>query len=287
MSNELSKGRFTKEECDFIKMNCSRLTPAELAAQMNRHPDSIRKYIKKKGLNVRGVEESKEYAEESLISSDHWEVLKERYTESEQKLFKQHYKEIVGQFHNEVPYTELFQIIDYIHIEIEIQRTAVMKRQVIDAISRLNQRITKVMNDDAIEFEDLICQKEASLKTINKDLIDLLNKKESYAKSMRATREQRVQRVEASKKTFNGFIADILANPEKMRQVGLNIEKHRLATDVQYELLHNLHEYKDGGVDPPILNSDSVEKLDISKIEKENEKLEGHEEGQDEQDGEG
>lgn len=278
MTTAYKTGRFTLKECDYIKMHCDKLTPQEISTKLNRNPDSIRGYIQRNGLNIRGTEEHKEYAEHSLITGEHWNAIKLRYTDAEQTMFTQHYKELVGQFQNEVPYTELFQIIDYIHIEIEIQRTAVSKKQIVDSITRLQgdlERLRKKSDDDEkiLMCEDLILAKESSINQMNKDLISLLDKKERYAKSMKGTREQRVQRIESAKKTFNAFIADLVANPEKMRSVGITIEKHRLATDVAYEALHDYHTYADGENDPPILNADSVKKLNKEQIDKYNLRL--------------
>jgi hypothetical protein len=251
-------------------MGSANSTPDELSSKINRNPDSIRKYIKKHGLNVRGTEEQKGYAESSFIGTEYWTSLQERYNKIEQGLFLVHYKEIVGQFQNEVPYTEMLQIIDYIHAEIEIQRSTVLKRQVLESIARLNKDIDKIRRtksgDEVIEYEDLICQKESSLNHIGKDTLAWLDKKEKSAKSLKATRGERVQRIESAKTTFSGLVIELMSDPEKMRAVGIDIEKHRVATDVQYQMLHNLHEYKDGGVDPPILNADSVMGLDDSKF---------------------
>lgn len=261
-------GRFSKEEIDLIYKNADKLTATEIAQKLNRNPDAVRNLIKREGLNLKSLENHKEYAESSLVNSDHWKVIKDRYSEDEQDYVITAFAGIMTQFQNDVQYTEMLQILDFIHLDIEINRAATLKKELMDGINSLKQRLRTIVGnfisnqDEVLEFENIISSKEKTLKDIGVETVNFLKQKQSIQEKMKATRDQRVTRIEASKKTLNGFIIDLLSNPEKMRRVGLDIEKHRIATDYEVIRLSELYEYSDGGVDPIMLTADSVMEIE-------------------------
>jgi hypothetical protein len=265
------KGRFTRDEQEFINTNHVHMTVKEMSVRLNRDTRSINNYIARNGLRLMGTVAHKDYAEESLLKSEHWALIEERYSKPEQVMVKKHFSEIVGQFQNDVPYTELLQILDYIHLEVEIHRNAVQKRAILDAVIRLNSQLNKVSSSDverADELEQLIIAKENALHHIEKSIKDFLQEKQKLASALKGTREHRITRIENSKKTLSGMFADLVSSPEKMRAVGIELERHRLATDAQYDVvMSNLHEYADGQTDPPILNADTASQIEKQEID--------------------
>ena len=77
-------------------------------------------------------------------------------------------------------------------------------------------------------------------------------------KEMKATREQRVKRLEDSKQSLVGWIAYLMGNPDVTSQYGIEMEKMRLAMTQEKERLGAYHKYTDGQVDQPFLNSDTI-----------------------------
>ena len=75
---------------------------------------------------------------------------------------------------------------------------------------------------------------------------------------MKATREQRVKRLEDSKQSFTNWLAYLVSNPEIARGYGLEMEKMRLAMDKEKERLSEFHKYQDETVDQPFLTPDTV-----------------------------
>ena len=77
-------------------------------------------------------------------------------------------------------------------------------------------------------------------------------------KDLKATREQRIKRLEDSKQTFIGWVRNLMSNPEVRREMGIEMEKMRLAADIEADRLTEYHKYEDGTIDQPFLTPDSV-----------------------------
>ena len=77
-------------------------------------------------------------------------------------------------------------------------------------------------------------------------------------KEMKATREQRVKRLEDSKQNFTSWLAFLVTNPDVAKGYGLEMEKMRLAMDKEKERLSEFHKYQDETVDQPFLTPDTV-----------------------------
>jgi hypothetical protein len=77
-------------------------------------------------------------------------------------------------------------------------------------------------------------------------------------KEMKATREQRVKRLEDSKQSFTTWIAHLMTNPDVAKRYGLEMEKMRLAMLKERDRLSAYHKYEDGAVDQPLLTPDTI-----------------------------
>ena len=93
---------------------------------------------------------------------------------------------------------------------------------------------------------------------MNRDYRDLQTKKNSMLKEMKATREQRVKRIEDSKQNFTGWMAYLVANPEVTTEYGREMEMMRLAMEKEKQRLAQFHQYNDDTVDQPFLTPDTV-----------------------------
>jgi len=113
-------------------------------------------------------------------------------------------------------------------------------------------------NDVIFNLERQVASLKASQESLNKDYRELQAKKNSMLKEMKATREQRVKRLEDSKQSFTNWLAYLVSNPEIARGYGLEMEKMRLAMDKEKERLSEFHKYQDETVDQPFLTPDTV-----------------------------
>ncbi len=107
-------------------------------------------------------------------------------------------------------------------------------------------------------LERQIAMLRAAQETLSKDYKDLQARKATMLKDLKGTREQRIKAIEDSKLTFASLVKKIASDPTFRTQIGLDMEKMRLATEAEKERLSEYIKYEDGQVDQPFLSSDTV-----------------------------
>jgi len=107
-------------------------------------------------------------------------------------------------------------------------------------------------------LERQIAMLRAAQETLSKDYKDLQGRKATMLKDLKGTREQRIKAIEDSKLTFASLVKKIASDPTFRTQIGIDMEKMRLATQAEKERLSEYIKYEDGQVDQPFLSSDTV-----------------------------
>jgi len=259
----MKKGRFSKDEIQYIEDKLLTDSPEQIAKHLNRDPESVENFIKKKLGKGASAEEIAAF---DLENRPYWAELKQQFTEDELKLFRYHWARIISQFRDDVIPTEELQVIDLIKLELLMNRSLKQNKDNIQQISVLEALIAEErsrdpdqINMDAVfNMERQAASLKASQESLNKDYRELQTKKNSMLKEMKATREQRVKRLEDSKQSLTGWIAYLMSNPDITRKYGIEMEKMRLAMNKEQERLSGYHKYTDGQVDQPFLNSDTI-----------------------------
>ena len=77
-------------------------------------------------------------------------------------------------------------------------------------------------------------------------------------KDLKATREQRIEKLENNKQTLASLVNKILRDPDFYEQEGKALEKMRMAMEQEKERLSDYHEYADGTVDQPFLTPETI-----------------------------
>jgi chromosome segregation ATPase len=113
--------------------------------------------------------------------------------------------------------------------------------------------------DYIINLERQIASLRASQESLNRDYRELQTKKASMLREMKGTREQRIKRLEDSKQSFISWVANMMQDPETMKQYGIEMEKMKMAMLKEKERLSAFHKYEDGLVDQPFLTPDTVQ----------------------------
>lgn len=267
----MKKGRISKEDEEFIKDNLS-LSPDDLAKAVQRDPESVKEFIRRKV--ARGQfeppwwleEDDANTAEYNLISRPFWHEITQQFTDEELEIFKYHWVRIISQFKDDVIPTEELQVVDLIKMEILMNRALKSNKENIEQIRLIDQMISEErrkgleLADKEIifSFERQIASLKASQESLNRDYRELQSKKNAMLKDMKATREQRVKRLEDSKNNFSSWMAHLMTNPSLSEKYGEEMEKMRLAAEKEKERLSSFHQYIDGTVDQPILTPDTV-----------------------------
>jgi hypothetical protein len=267
----MKKGRISKDEELFIKENLH-LDSETLGRQVDRDPASVTEFIKRKvargdfhppeWLDV----DDREKAHYNLMSRPYWNELQQQFTDEELILFKYHWVRIIAQFNNEVIPTEEVQVVDLIKMDILMNRALRGNKENLEQIRVLaalimterQHDVDQQNADELFNWERQVASLKASQESLNKDYRELQTKKNSMLKDMKATREQRVKRLEDSKTNFNSWMAHLVSNPELAMQYGQEMEKMRLAMEKEKQRLAEFHKYTDDQIDQPFLTPETV-----------------------------
>jgi hypothetical protein len=261
----MKKGRFSKEEMDFIEQKCEVLSPDSMAQSLDRSPESIRDWIAK-NVGFSPSQKKEAAVANELKEKPYYKELNSQFTPEELEMFQFHFKKMWSQFKDDVFHTEEMQIIDTIKLEILMNR--ILKSQYENQQSVIaNERI--VQNEKARDKDqrdvDLIMNIErqiailrASQETLSKDYKDLQSRKATMLKDLKGTREQRIKAIEDSKQTFASLVKQIATDSEFRVSIGIEMEKMRLAAEKEKERLSEYHTYEDDTVDQPFLTPETL-----------------------------
>ena len=261
----MKKGRFTKTEQEFIRNNHREMSNLDIATHLDRDPISIQSYIKEKiGNNT--LDDREIEALHDLQSRPFWKDLQKQFSEEELQSLLYHWSRIITQFRDDVLPTEELQIIDAIKLEILMNRALIGQQTNMRSIGDYEELVT-VEKSKALEIQDkdyiynlerqiAVCR--AAQDSLTREYKDLQTKKASMLKDLKATREQRIKRLEDSKQTFIGWVRNLMSNPETRQQMGTDMEKMRLAMEAEKKRLSEYHKYEDGNIDQPFLTPDTV-----------------------------
>ena len=261
----MKKGRFTKTEQEFIKNNHREMSNLEIATHLDRDPVSVQSYIKEKiGNNT--LDDREIEALHDLQSRPFWRDLEKQFSEEELQSLLYHWSRIITQFRDDVLPTEELQIIDAIKLEILMNRALIGQQTNMRSIGEYEELVTvekskslEVQDKDYIyNLERQIAVCRAAQDSLTREYKDLQTKKASMLKDLKATREQRIKRLEDSKQTFIGWVRNLMSNPETRQQLGTDMEKMRLAMEAEKKRLSEYHKYEDGNIDQPFLTPDTV-----------------------------
>lgn len=256
-------GKLTNDDKAFIEKNVGLMNPSEIAVALKRNVKTIAKYIKDNGLMKSYVKDPKENV---LSKTPYWRELSLQFDERELELFEYHWLSVTQQFKDDVLHTEELQILDMIKMEVLMNRALTQQASVKRRLAELEEEVaalklvpfTQRDNDEIHAKEAQIAALYTSYDALNKDHMNMQKTKGDMFKNLKATREQRYKQIENSKESLMDWIKNLIENKEKRKQAGIEMEKMRLAMQVEYERLSDYHEYGDGVVERPILNSKTV-----------------------------
>lgn len=260
------RGPWSRQDKEFIRDSAGKISPQEIAETLGRNVKAIEKYMREEGFMkyyvTKKIEDNKSFA--NLSRTPYWNNLVKQFTAEELETFQYHWQNITKQFNDDIFHTEELQIVDVIKFEILMNR-------ILDKESKINQEIEEMSS--MLEKERLKKQKDIELikfysvqveslyravQDIQKEYSKLHDSKTKILSALKATREQRIKQIESSKENYVDWVKQLIKDPERRKKFGIYMEKNRVAAEVEYQRLSELHTYSDGMVDQPILNGDNV-----------------------------
>lgn len=262
MAKIKKNGPITQSEIEFVKLNVKNMSAQEMADILGRTVEAITK--------VMGQIDTIGYKSEilDLKKRADWKDIQQEFTEEEIETFKAHWNGTVQQFKEEIHYTEGLQIMSAIKHLILSDRVLKDQMNIKRQVARIDAEIEKERNQDPPNF-DVIRNLETQLASYamaeqanSKEFREGNTKLMAVLKELKATREQRMAKVEDMKTNFGRFMRTIIEDPTIKRNYGVYMEKMRLAAEQEYRRLGNLFKFANNEVDRPILNSETVDFYD-------------------------
>ncbi len=275
----LKPGALSVDDREFIRQNASKMPVADIAKQLCRREDSVIRFIKNEGLasldDIPNIDDEYVKYLKELKARAFYEELKLQLEEDELKYFTSHWIELILHFNNDVLAAESMQIKELIILDIlvnRLMRKRLMAKKDIERYSKLLEDEYKLPStsrnqEDIVVWESQLSQSRTAEANLTNEQNKLQQDKKDLYKSLKATRDQRFNKVESGEKTFMMVLKAMYDDKERER-AGQLAELVRLSTEKQREKLSDFHVYGDGQLDIPVLNDKTVEKLKEGNDEK-------------------
>jgi len=262
------RGQLSLEEETFITNNLEALTIEEIAAQINRHIDPVNKFIRQQRLFGSQVDRKEiELLRQKLHDKSFWQEITKQFDETtgELEYFEEIWINLIKQFREDVLPAEELQIKQFITIDILINRSMKERKRHITETEKLQKQIdqeydkTEDTRDIAklVNMETQLSFARNSISSYTNEYTKLLSEQQKISKDLKATREQRIKRIEDGKSSWTGLLR-MLEDEEIRENEGRQLEIIKLATAKSYNKLSQYHTYQDGTVDIPFLTPESV-----------------------------
>lgn len=270
-------GRLSKTDKAYIIAHARDLSPQDIALHVNKDIKTVRRFILENCHTAPVGEEIDEdelqflKARADFKNTPEWKYLKEEFDTDEVRFFEHRYVKHIQQFKEDITPTEETQIFNLIKFEIMLHRNRKRTMRAIADMERMQKGIDKIYkscDNDLAKLTDaqrsflesmerhLASYREAQHASI-KEYTELQTKHAGILKDLKATREQRLQRLESNTSTFVELIKKL--QDEEFRDIKgreeLIIEK---AVEKEAKRLGGVHRYLDGKIDQPLLNADTV-----------------------------
>jgi hypothetical protein len=278
-------GPFSKAEITFLINSCKNHTIEEMAEHLNRSEDSIKKQLLSRGLykeKTTAQLEEEVIIKQQLWSLAFWESIVNAYDDHEIVYFENNWVSFSKQFNLDMTYTECFHLKSLLQAEIEKNRIQSNQKDTRQRISSIKDKLRKLqISEEAgtldpteqmeiIQLKSELALMEGAASGHVTNLEKLGKEIASLTLKLKGDRENRRQ-VETSADTYWGYVA--LLQDESYRQdETYKAELGRLAQKKAKDDLQSLTGFVDGTQDFPMLNSETMQKIEEANKEEEENK---------------
>lgn len=262
------RGQLSLDEEKFIRDNVSSLSLEDIASQLNRSINPIKRYVDEEKLFSIDDKSENEILKRKLHSKTFWnEILRQFDDETgELEYFEDTWVGLIKQFREDVLPAEELQIKQFITIDILINRSMKERKRHISETEKLQKLVDKEYEKpedqrDIPKLANLETQlsfARNSIASYTNEYTKLLNEQQKISKDLKATREQRIKRIEDGKSSWVGLIR-MLEDEAIREKEGREMEILSMATEKAKAKLYEYHQYADRKIDYPILNPEALE----------------------------
>jgi hypothetical protein len=265
------RGQLSIEEEKFITNNLGVLSIEEIANSLNRNTDPINKYIKQNKLYAADEAKEMEILKQKLYLKTFWSEIEKQFDSESGELeyFENTWIGLIKQFREDVLPAEELQIKQFITIDILINRSMKERKRHIAETEKLQKFVEReyAKPEDQRDIpklanlENQLSFARNSIASYTNEYTNLLNEQQKISKDLKATREQRIKRIEDGKSSWIGLIR-MLEEEDVREREGREMEILAMATDSARKKLYEYHQYADAKLDIPILNKESIPKIE-------------------------
>jgi len=266
------RGQLSLDEERFITDNFGRISIEEISEKLNRNTAPIQRYVKENQLLVSDEEKTDiNYLKEKLHTKTFWNEVTRQFDEDtgELQYFEDTWVGLIKQFREDVLPAEELQIKQFITIDILINRSMKERKRHIAETDKLQRLVDKEYEKSETDrdiprlanLETQLSFARNSIASYTNEYTKLLSEQQKISKDLKATREQRIKRIEDGKSSWTGLIR-MLEDEIIREKEGREMEILSIATENNKKKLEEYHNYEDNTIDRPFLTPESIEDID-------------------------
>jgi len=257
---------------EYIQENVGKKTVKDIAGHLGKKPSTIRDVIQDHGFSEsqRINERDKARIEKVLKTKSLYKSIKSQLSPEELDFFVEEWISAMIQFQEDMLPTEESELRDLIMIGILKNRVMAENREVIVRRERLEHDLE---HEEGLQTQDLqkIMEIKQELATISalvsnnlKTFRELIDKSDSARKNLRASRTQRIQRVDDAKRNFTEWLR-LISEYENRAQVGREMDIMKQSMEQQEEKLSQPYIYANNKIDLPVLNHQTIKGVEFDE----------------------
>lgn len=262
------RGQLSLDEEKYIRNNYVSTSLQQIADHLNRNIAPVERYVNENQLSVITSNVDNQILKQKLHTKTFWpEITRQFDVETgELEYFESTWIGLIKQFREDVLPAEELQIKQFITIDILINRSMKERKRHIAETDKLQKLVDKEYEKSEDQrdipklanMETQLSFARNSIANYTNEYTKLLNEQQKISKDLKATREQRIKRIEDGKSSWTGLIR-MLEDEEVREKEGREMEILTMAASKAKQKLYDYHNYQDGVIDKPFLNSESVD----------------------------
>lgn len=262
------RGQLSLDEEKYIRDNYTSSSLQEIANHLNRTVGPIQRYVNENQLSVINSSNDNQILSQKLHSKTFWPEITRQFDSDtgELEYFESTWINLVKQFREDVLPAEELQIKQFITIDILINRSMKERKRHIAETEKLQRMVDEIYSKPEVErdipklanLETQLSFARNSIANYTNEYTKLLNEQQKISKDLKATREQRIKRIEDGKSSWTGLIR-MLEDEEIREKEGREMEILNIATIKYKNKLSEYHNFQDNTIDKPFLTPDTVE----------------------------
>ena len=237
----------------------------EICRLLNRNVSTVKKWLDDLHIEQMGANS---FDVKRIVGDLHkrhfWQEVCQQFTQEELKYFEGEWLSLMLQFREDVLAAEVLSLKQLVTINILINRSMKERKKHIEEIDKLQTEINKEYalgdmkdGDKLANLENQVSYARSALGQYTTEYTKLLDQQKNITKDMKATRDQRIKRVEDSKSSWAGLIR-LLEEDDHRQKMGYDAEIMKIAKDRAKEQLGNYVTYDNGQIDRPLLTPETV-----------------------------